>query len=156
MFCCPGSTLESLQGLLRNTGVWALLLGILIYLFLVQPPLLAIIGQEKEQKMYLQTIYERGRAGKWLNTQELTIIFRLSFQKQLFRSMRYEWNWLGSVEFPFTAWPCFSSFTLHSCTEKILFSIYLISMGELKGPSIIYLFFMKSSPISYYPLFVLI
>ena len=29
-------------------------------------------------------------------------------------------------------------------------------MGELKGPSIIYLFFMKSSPISYYPLFVLI
>jgi len=56
-------------------------------------PSLAIIGQEKEQKMYLQTIYERGRAEKWLKlttTQELTIIFRLNFQKQLFRSMRYE------------------------------------------------------------------
>lgn len=48
-------------------------------------PLLVLIGQEKEQKMYLQTIYERGRAGKWLNTGINNHIPTLSFQKSSFQ-----------------------------------------------------------------------
>lgn len=67
-------------------------------------------------------------------------------------------NEIGLVVFSSPLQPGFASPVL-LCTavaERILFSIDLISMGELKESYIICLFCMKSSPISHYPLFVLI